>query len=297
MSTRLDDLPVVVIGAGPVGLAAAAHLAERGIAFTGAGGRRRPGRRRAAVGPRAAVLAVAVQHRRGRPPAARRGRLGRTRTRTCCRPAASSPTTTCNRWPTCPRSSRTSATDARVVAVTRLGLDRVRTAGREDTPFLVRLAGGDDVLARAVIDASGTWSTPNVLGAVRHPGPRRGRPRPRSSSTRCPTCSAPTATGSPASAPSSSAPGHSAANTLLSLAELAGQAPGTRCVWAIRATSPARTYGGEAADALPARGALGTRLRAHVEAGTIELVTGFCGAGLTVHTDGRVERVRRRARR
>src|SRR4051812_13355614 len=34
MSTRFEDLPVVVIGAGPVGLAAAAHLAERGIAFT-----------------------------------------------------------------------------------------------------------------------------------------------------------------------------------------------------------------------------------------------------------------------
>ncbi len=34
MSNRLEELPVVVIGAGPVGLAAAAHLAERGIPFT-----------------------------------------------------------------------------------------------------------------------------------------------------------------------------------------------------------------------------------------------------------------------
>ncbi|YCK34137.1 FAD-dependent oxidoreductase [Actinomadura sp. ATCC 39365] len=32
-SERRDDLPVVVIGAGPVGLAAAAHLAERGLDF------------------------------------------------------------------------------------------------------------------------------------------------------------------------------------------------------------------------------------------------------------------------
>jgi hypothetical protein len=38
-------------------------------------------------------------------------------------------------------------------------------------------------------------------------------------------------------------------------------------VWAIRATSAARTYGGEAADALSARDAIGTRLREHVEAG------------------------------
>ena len=34
MTSNLTDLPVAVIGAGPVGLAAAAHLAERGIPFT-----------------------------------------------------------------------------------------------------------------------------------------------------------------------------------------------------------------------------------------------------------------------
>ena len=33
MSVPSKDLPVVVIGAGPVGLAAAAHLAERGLEF------------------------------------------------------------------------------------------------------------------------------------------------------------------------------------------------------------------------------------------------------------------------
>ena len=31
MMARIDDLPVAVIGAGPVGLAAAAHLVQRGI--------------------------------------------------------------------------------------------------------------------------------------------------------------------------------------------------------------------------------------------------------------------------
>lgn len=34
MGGPLEDLPVVVIGAGPVGLAAAAHLHERGLPFT-----------------------------------------------------------------------------------------------------------------------------------------------------------------------------------------------------------------------------------------------------------------------
>jgi pyridine nucleotide-disulfide oxidoreductase len=65
--------------------------------------------------------------------------------------------------------------------------------------------------------------------------------------------------------------GHSAANTLLTLAEL----PGTTVTWAIRSGSPFRTYGGEADDALPARGALGSRLREHVESGAITLLTGF----------------------
>ena len=61
---------VAIIGAGPVGLAAAAHVLERGLTpiVLEAGSRRRP--RGAAVGPRAAVLAVGIQRRpRGRAPA------------------------------------------------------------------------------------------------------------------------------------------------------------------------------------------------------------------------------------
>ena len=54
---------------------------------------------------------------------------------------------------------------AEVIAVTRVGYDRIRTAGRETAPFLVRLADGEEVLASAVIDAAGTWRRPNVLGA------------------------------------------------------------------------------------------------------------------------------------
>jgi hypothetical protein len=172
-----------------------------------------------------------------------------------------------------------------VEAVTRFGLDRVRTGGRESTPFLVRLASGEDVLARAVIDASGTWGIPNVLGAsgipahgeaaaatfIEHALPDvLGVDRARFAGRRTLVVGA----------------GHSAATTLLSLAELAEQAPGTSVVWAIRSTSPTRTYGGEVADALPARGALGSRLREHVEAGTVQLVAGFSIQAITSMTDG-----------
>ncbi|GAB3995391.1 hypothetical protein GCM10029992_12510 [Glycomyces albus] len=69
--------------------------------------------------------------------------------------------------------------------------------------------------------------------------------------------------------------GHSAANTLLALAELAETAPRTEVLWAIRGGSPRRLYGGGADDALPARGALGSRLKELVDTGRIDLTTRF----------------------
>jgi thioredoxin reductase len=286
MNDRLEDLPVVVIGAGPVGLAAAAHLHERGLPFTVL---------EAGDGPAAAVAEWG--HVRLFSPwrynvdqvAARLLRdagwiepdpdvlpTGGDLVADYLRPLADLPAVKPNiRY------------GARVVAVTRLGLDRLRSAGREATPFLVRFASGEDLLARAVIDASGTWSTPNVLGAagipahgeataaeaVEHALPDGlGADRDRFAGRRVLVVGA----------------GHSAANTLLALAELAEHAPTTKVSWAIRATSPARTYGGETADALPARGALGTRLREHVEAGRIDLITSFSVQRLATAADGGV---------
>jgi hypothetical protein len=280
-------LPVVVIGAGPVGLAAAAHLHERGLPYTVL---------ETGDGPAAAIRAwghvrLFSPWRYNVDAAARRLLVdggwvapdpdvlptGAELAAEYLRPLAD--------LPALKPQMRYSA---RVVAVTRLGVDRLRTAGREQAPFLVRLAGGEELLARAVIDASGTWETPNVLGAAGIPAHGEaaaapfvdpalpdvlGADRERFAGRRTLVVGA----------------GHSAANTLLALAALAAQEPGTSVVWAIRSAGPARTYGGGAADALPARGAIGTRLREHVESGAIELVTGFgvreISAGLEV-SDG-----------
>ena len=73
--------------------------------------------------------------------------------------------------------------------------------------------------------------------------------------------------------------GHSAANTLLDLAELAEEAPETRISWAVRSADVTSTYGGEADDELAARGALGSRLRALVESGVIDVHTSFVISG------------------
>jgi hypothetical protein len=89
--------------------------------------------------------------------------------------------------------------------------------------------------------------------------------------------------------------GHSAATTLLALAELAEQEPGTRITWATRGGSIDRTVGGGDADALPGRGALGAGISLLVDAGRVRLVTGFAldtvhaiaGRGELTALDGR----------
>jgi thioredoxin reductase len=269
--------PVAVIGAGPVGLAAAAHLAERGLDFVvlEAGGQA------AASVSQWGHVRVFSPWRYDIDSAARRllDATGWTAPNPELLPTGTEFIDAyLHPLAKLPAIAPHLRYDARVVAVSRLGVDRVRSRGREDAPFVIRLADGEEVLARAVIDASGTWTMPNVLGAsglpahgetdianvIEHALPDvLGADRDQFAGARVLVVGA----------------GHSAANTLLSLADLAAQEPGTTVYWAIRAATAARVYGGGDADALPARGALGTRLHAHVDAGRITLLAGF-----SVHT-------------
>lgn len=182
----------------------------------------------------------------------------------------------------------------RVVAVTRRGMDRVMTPGRDAAPFelVVRTAAGERrILARAVIDASGTWTGPAPVGSngLPVPGERElsgrirygipdalGRERLRYAGRRT------LVVGS----------GHSAFNAVLELQSLRREEGAGEVVWAIRGTDALHLYGGGEADELGARGDLGRRLRRAVEEGGVRRVTGFRAArisdgpdGIAVHAD------------
>jgi hypothetical protein len=75
----------------------------------------------------------------------------------------------------------------------------------------------------------------------------------------------------------------------LELGDLVAQEPGTEVLWVVRGADQARTYGGGDADELPARGALGSRLKALVQSGRVELVSSFRIESIARTADGRVE--------
>lgn len=308
--TTAQKLPVVVIGAGPVGLAAAAHLAERGL---------EPLVLEAGDGPGSAVarwghVRLFSPWRYDIDAAARRLLLSGTGWTEPGPDVLPTGAELVERYLAPLAAALEEHAGARirygtrVLAVTRDGADRSRSLGRERLPYLVRLATVDadgsrsveEVRAQAVIDASGTSLQPNPLGTSGLPALGEeasaeflagalpdvlGRDRDRFAGRHALVVGM----------------GHSAANALLSLVELAeqdtGELPPTRITWAIRGGSPRRLYGGGAGDELPARGLLGTRLRDAVEAGRIELLTRVAVDRLEPAPNGDTVRVLGTARR
>jgi thioredoxin reductase len=178
---------------------------------------------------------------------------------------------------------------ARVTAIARQGFDKMKTEGREDAPFVLHIADAngteEPILARAVIDASGTWETPNPLGAngLAAPGERAaagrihygipdvlGAERDRYAGKRI------LVVGS----------GHSAFNAVLDLALLVEQEGRGSLTWAVRRRTLGQLFGGGENDALAARGKLGARVRGLVERGVLRLVTGFKVARIVTGPEG-----------
>jgi thioredoxin reductase len=271
-----EQLPVAVIGAGPVGLAAAAHLLSRGIepvvfeAGDGVGASVRDWAHVRVFSPWAydvdPTAAELLATHGWVAPADDEYPTGGEIVERYLEPLAAVPAIAERLW-----------LNARVVAVTRAGIDKLKDAGRDEAPFELRVER-DGVqerhFARAVIDASGTWTRPNPLGAGGLPavGERAHADR---IAYRIPDVLAVERTRYAARRVLVVGSGHSALNAILDLVALREQAPATEIVWAIRSAELGRSLGGGAADQLPARGALGRAVRRLLDDGAIELVTGF----------------------
>ena len=286
--TTQRPLLVAVIGAGPVGLAAAAHLINQGIeplvleagAQVGASVREWGHVRVFSpwefnVDPVAAELLASTGWTA---PAPDGYPTGAEIVERYLEPLAAVPVI-----------ARSIRLNSRVTGVARRGVDKLKDAGREDAPFelVVDEAGTERrYVARAVIDASGTWTRPNPLGSGGLPAigetALAGRidygipdvldaDRARYAGRRV------LVVGS----------GHSAFNAILDLVALRDSEPATEIVWAIRGGAPGRKYGGGGDDQLPARGRLGDAVRRLVEDGTIELIGGFHTRVVSEH-DGRL---------
>jgi len=267
---------IAIIGAGPVGLAAAAHALERGLEPVVL-----------EAGPEAGNSIRQWSHVQMFSPWAYNIDKAAERLLVETGWNAPDPTT----YPTGgdflahyiePLATRTLLkarikTASRVTAISRVGFDKVKTKARAAAPFEVRYQNGrgpESLKVDAVIDASGTWFAPNPAGANGLPAIGElefavriaygmpdvmGSERTRYAGKTVAVLGA----------------GHSAIGTLIELVRLAGESAGTRVIWLLRGDRPEKAFGGGANDKLAARGELGSTFATLVRDGKIQVETNF----------------------
>ncbi|MCD9199666.1 NAD(P)-binding domain-containing protein [Aeromicrobium wangtongii] len=271
--TDSTDLPVVVIGAGPIGLAAAANLATYGVDAIVLESGERPG---AAVAQWGHVQLFSPWSELVDPRARRiledAGWVA---------PDADTVPTGAD-WvagylePLAAVLGNVSCSH-RVTAVTKSGRDLLVDDDRDATPFVVHVTtpdGPQRMLARAVVDASGTWHGTNPLGSDGVPAAGEVEHADRIS-YRVPDLADPGTRARYAGRHVVVAgTGASAKTAIVALRALA-ETESTTITWLMRRGDVQPAFGGEDADELAGRGALGTSARRAVEDGSVTTVTGF----------------------
>ena len=269
-------LPVAIIGAGPVGLAAAAHLAVRGKSFI-----------LLEAGKQVGANILTWGHVRLFSPW--RYNIDKAAMSLLAKSGWEQPDL--DQLPTGkelveqylqPLSQLSEVQpfvhlNTKVLSIGRKDIDKMKTWNRENVPFIIHTENNGvykTFEASAVLDASGTWGNPNP--AVSHGIWLKeekslqdqifygipdvlGKERERYANKRVAVVGG----------------GHSAINTLLDLAKLKESFPKTDIVWIMRRQRVEDAYGGEEKDALAARGALGSRIHRLVDEQKIEVITPF----------------------
>jgi len=179
--------------------------------------------------------------------------------------------------------------NARVSRIARAFNDKMDDADRAASPFVLRWRNGKgeehETLARAVIDASGAWSEPNPIGVNGLPvlGEAEARDfidysipdvlgdaRARFAGKRVLVVGA----------------GHSAINVALDLITLQKDAPNTTVFWALRRNRIEKLLGGGLNDQLPQRGALGLAAMEAIKDKRLEVLAPFAVQRIITRGDG-----------
>ncbi|MFC7496813.1 MULTISPECIES: NAD(P)-binding domain-containing protein [unclassified Nocardioides] len=184
---------------------------------------------------------------------------------------------------------------SRVVGVARFGRDRLVAADREGLPFTVHVEHVDGTRTRltasAVIDASGTWTGPNPLGGDGYPAIGEAEHADRITYG-IPDFTDPTVAARYAGKRVAVAgAGASAQNVLVGLGQLAESHPGTHVTWLVRRPGTDDAFGGGDNDQLAERGALGSRAKDAVAKGPVTVVTSFRTSDITPDEEGKPGRL------
>lgn len=167
--------------------------------------------------------------------------------------------------------------NANVIAISKKGLDKMKTSNREQIPFELRIdKEGSLFLTQAdvVLDATGTWNQPNPLGSSgmlaegeieAFQSITKGIPDVKGKGFKKFVNQTILVVGS----------GHSAINTLLDLAKIQETNTNTKLHWILRKKNLAKVYGGQEKDGFEARGALGIKLQKLVESNKLTVHTPF----------------------
>jgi len=165
----------------------------------------------------------------------------------------------------------------RVVSIGRKNIDKMKSWGRDQLPFVVQVRHEDEIKqydVKAVVDASGTWSSPNPIGsggnyAVGEIENRSkifyGIPDILNQHIDRYKNKNVLVVGS----------GHSSINAIIELDKLKDKYPTTEIHWVLRKKNVHDVYGGQEADALEARGALGIKIEQLVNEDRVNVYTPF----------------------